>query len=273
MISIPEGKGIEKAEAFGLKLNMQSYTFRKISLVEAFDRLKELGIRHIEVYPGHRIGGKWGDKVFDFNLSEEDQLEIKELAKQYEVEIVGYGVYTTSNIEDWHRLFLFAKTMGLEYITCEPEDAHLDLVENLAVETGIKVGIHNHPQPSAYWSPELLLAKIEHRSGLIGACADVGHWNREGLDQIEGLQKLEGRIQSIHFKDIDFKRRYSDGQEYQIDVVWGSGVLDVDAMILELKKQQYKGYITVEYEQDKDNLIQDLKDSLFYYDVVTEATF
>lgn len=273
MINIPEGRGIKKAEAAGVKLSMQSYTFRNSTLVEAFEKLNELEIRNIEIYPGHIIGGKWGDKKFDFNLTQEEQQELKELAAQHGVKIVACGVFTTENIGDWEKLFSFAKAMDMEYITCEPKYEHLDLVEKLAVETGIEVGIHNHPQPSDYWNPQLLLANIENRSELIGSCADVGHWNREGLDQIECLQDLRGRIQSLHLKDIEFKRRHEDGRVYQKDMLWGLGVLDVDAIMLELKRQGFEGYATMEYETYSENLMQNLKDCIFYYDVVSDETF
>lgn len=56
------------AEKNGWRLAIQSYTFHKFTLVEAFDKTQELGVKYIEVFPGHKLGGKWGDKVFDFNL-------------------------------------------------------------------------------------------------------------------------------------------------------------------------------------------------------------
>lgn len=273
MINIPEGKGIEKAEKFGIKLSMQSYTFHNFTLVETFERLKELEINFIEIYPGHTLGGKWDDKPFNFDLAEREQKELIELAAQYNVKIVGCGVYTTQKPEDWEKLFSFAQAMEMEYITCEPEYEHLDLIEDLAIKTGIKVGIHNHPQPSNYWDPKLLLGKIEERSNLIGSCADVGHWYREGFDQIECLQQLKGKIQSLHFKDIYFNELHENGKEYQNDVVWGFGVLDIDAMILELKYQNYKGYITMEYERYGGDQMQEIKDCIFYYDVVADEIF
>ena len=273
MINIPEGKGIEKAEKFGFKLSMQSYTFHNFSLVETFEKLKELEIHFIEVYPGHTLGGKWGDKKFGFNLTPNEQTELLELANQYGVKIVGCGVYTAQKAEDWEKLFSFAKAMEMEYITCEPEYEHLDLIEDLAIKTGIKVGIHNHPQPSNYWDPKLLLGKIEERSNLIGSCADVGHWYREGFDQIECLQQLKGRIQSLHFKDLDSKKIEQKGKEVYVDFMWGYGLLDIDAMMLELKNQNFKGYITMEYEYSRGNLMQELKDCIFYYDIVADDIF
>ena len=69
-----------KAEKNGWRLGMQSYSFHLFPLTEALDKTQELGLKYIEIYPGHKLGGKWGDKVFDFNLDAQTQKEIKELA-------------------------------------------------------------------------------------------------------------------------------------------------------------------------------------------------
>lgn len=94
----------------------------------------------------------------------------------------------------------------MEFITCEPALEDWDLVEKLSKQYGIKISVHNHPQPSDYWKPENLLQAISDRSHSLGSCADVGHWRREGLDQIECLKKLKGRLISLHFKDIAPKK-------------------------------------------------------------------
>ena len=62
------------------------------------------------------------------------------------------------------------------------------------------------PIPSTYWNPDNLISSISSRSKKIGSSADVGHWRREGLNQIDCLKKLEGRIISLHFKDIAAKK-------------------------------------------------------------------
>jgi CubicO group peptidase (beta-lactamase class C family) len=53
-----------KAEKQGWRLGMQSYSFHKFTLTEAIDKTNQLGMKYIEVYPGHKLGGKWGDVTF-----------------------------------------------------------------------------------------------------------------------------------------------------------------------------------------------------------------
>ena len=256
-----------KAEQQGWRLAIQSYSFHKFTLVEALEKTQELGLHYIEVYPGHKLGGQWGDKVFDFNLDAKTQKELKELAASKGVKIVATGVYVAEKSADWDKMFAFAQSMGLEMITCEPALADWDKVEALAKKTGIKISVHNHPQPSDYWKPENLLKAISHRSPLLGSCSDVGHWRREGLDQLECLRELKGRIVSLHFKDIV---KGDGGAKGYRDIIWGQGVLNVEAMLRELKAQGFKGIFSIEYEYNWDNSVPDIRQCIDYFNQLVD---
>jgi len=259
-----------KAEKNGWCLAIQSYSFNRFPLTEALDKTKELGVKYIEVYPGHRLGGEWGDKVFGFDLDEQTRQQVKDLAASKDVKIIATGVFVTDNSSDWEKMFAFAKDMELEFITCEPALKDWDLVEGLSKQYGVKVSVHNHPQPSDYWNPDLLLTAIDARSKDIGSCADVGHWKREGLDQVECLKKLNGRIISLHFKDIAEKK---EGEAEQHDVIWGTGILDVKQMMITLKEQNFKGVFSIEYEYNWDNSVPDIKQCIDYFNEVTNEIF
>ena len=251
-----------KAEKQGWRLGMQSYTFHKFTLTEAFDKTQELGIKYIEVFPGHRLGGKWDNQVFGPQLDAQTRKGLKELAASKGIKIVATGVIVPNCSEEWEPLFHFAKDMGMEYITCEPALTDWDLVEKLSEKYRIKVAVHNHPKPSTYWSPDSLLEAISGCSRMIGSCADVGHWRREGLNQIECLKKLEGRIISLHFKDIAAKK---EGLQEQHDVIWGTGILDIKGMLEELKRQDFDGVFAIEYEYNWENSVPDIQKSIAYF--------
>ena len=126
------------------------------------------------------------------------------------------------------------------------------------------------PQPSApsiYWTPDSLLLALQDRSPNCGSCSDVGHWRRCGLDQQECLRKLDGRIISLHFKDIAAPDADADGQH---DVIWGTGVLDVKGMLEILKEQDFKGYFAIEYEYNWDNSVPDIQQCVAYFNDITE---
>lgn len=263
-------ESLSKAEQNGWRLAVQSYSFHRFSLVEALDKTKELGVKYIEVFPGHKLGGNWGDKVFGFDLDAQIRKELKDLAASKDIKIIATGVFVANESSDWEKMFAFAKDMGMEFITCEPALKDWDLVEALSQQYGIKVAVHNHPQPSDYWNPDLLLNAIASRSKDIGSCSDVGHWRREGLDQIECLKKLNGRVISLHFKDIAEKK---EGEAEQHDVIWGTGILDVKQMLMTLKEQNFKGVFSIEYEYNWDNSVPDIKKCIDYYNTVTDNIF
>ncbi len=258
------------AEKNGWRLGMQSYSFHLFPLTEALDKTQELGIKYIEIYPGHKLGGKWGDQAFGFDMDDRTRKEIKELAASKGIKIVGTGVFVTGNSDDWEKMFSFAKDMEMEFITCEPALKDWDLVESLSEKYQIKVSVHNHPRPSDYWDPDLLLGQIKDRSKRIGSCSDVGHWRREGLNQAECLKKLQGRIVSLHFKDIAPKK---EGEAEQHDVIWGTGILDVKGMMTELKRQNFKGVFSIEYEYNWENSVPDIKQCIDYFNRTAEEIF
>ena len=109
-----------KAEKQDWRIAIQSYTFHLFPLTEALDKTQELGVKYIEVYPGHKLGGKWGDKVFGFDLDTQTRKELKELAASKGIKIIATGVYVADKSEDWEKMFRFAKDMDMEFITCLP---------------------------------------------------------------------------------------------------------------------------------------------------------
>ncbi|RNC66224.1 sugar phosphate isomerase/epimerase [Proteiniphilum sp. X52] len=255
-----------KAEKQGWHLSMQSYTFHLFTVTEALSKTEELGIRFIEIYPGQKMGEDFGDLVFGYDLSMKDQERLRVLAAGSGVKIISSGVWTAKT-EEWEPIFAFAKNMGMEFISAEPAPEDWDVVEELAKKHNIKVAVHNHPSENSYWKPEILLASIGGRDGLLGACVDVGHYKRMGLDPIPSMRQLKGKVIALHFKDIA-----PQGEEQNLeDVVWGQGILNVKGMMKELKKQKFKGYFTIEYEADWENNLPQIKQSIEYFNQVAES--
>jgi L-ribulose-5-phosphate 3-epimerase len=167
-------------------------------------------------------------------------------------------------------LFEAAKRMGIDTIVCEPECKSMadlphvmDVVEKLAVEYNIKVAIHEHPKPNFYWNPETVLFAVKGRSPLLGACADVGHWKRSGLNPVECLKILQGRIIALHFKDlVKGSAPTANGLH---DVPWGTGTSDARGMLEELKRQHFHGAICIEYEYHWENSSPEIAKSVKWF--------
>jgi sugar phosphate isomerase/epimerase len=219
---------------------------------EAIDKTVEAGGKVIEFYPGQKLSKEEPNVKWDHNASAETIQKVKAKLAASKITAVNYGVVQIPKDEaEARKIFEFAKALGLYAITTESVEA-LDTIEKLVKEYDIKVGFHDHPKqannPSyKMWDPNYVMSVIKDRDARIGSCADTGHWVRSGLNPVECLRILKGRIISSHLKDL-----HEMGPAAH-DVPYGAGVSDVPALLNELKAQGFAGNIAIEYEYHWEN--------------------
>lgn len=261
---ISQAQTSSPAEKLGWKVASQAYTFRLFTLEETLDKLNDLGVKYVELYGGQTIGAGIEGET-DFKMSPEKRKQLKNLLASKGITPVAFGVTSGRNEEEWNQLFEFAKDLGIEVITSEPNFGDLDLIESLCKKYNIKVAIHNHPLPTRFWHPKIALSLLEGRSKLIGICADIGHWVRSGLDPVESLQEVEERLICFHFKDLN-----KFGERDAHDVPWGIGMSNISGVMHEMKRQGFKGHLSIEYEHNWENNVPDIRESLEYFNRVAE---
>lgn len=240
----------------GWKIGVQSYTFREFTFKEAIDKIDSCGARFIESFPGQRIGGGVEGRM-DYSMSAADRKLVKSWLKDKGLKLVNYGVISYKTEEEWEKAFEFAKDMGIETFTAEPAIALIAPISKLCDKFKINVAIHNHPDPTFYWNPDVVLNAIKGQSKRMGACADIGHWVRSGLDPVESLKKLKGRVMAMHMKDLNEK-----GNKKAHDVIWGQGQSNISGVVAELKRQKFKGMISAEYEYNWRNSVPEVTASI-----------
>jgi len=240
------------------RLGMQAYTFHKFTFFEAVDKTHALGLKYIEAFPGQTLSKETGAVKFDHAMSKETMASVKAKLASTGITLVNYGVVNLGKDEaSARKVFDFAKAMSIETIVAEPDPATFDMLDKLTKEYGIRVAIHNHPKPSKYWDPQAVLDAVKGRSDRIGACADTGHWPRSGINPVDALRKLDGRIVSLHFKDLnELNKRDAH------DVIWGTGKCDVRAMLAELKRQKFSGVFSIEYEHNWENSMPEIAECI-----------
>ncbi len=244
------------------RLAVQAYTFNHFSFFEAIEKAKEAGVDLIEAYPGQRLT-KDAKTVFDHNAPLAVLAKAKMKLEKEGVRLVNYGVVRlTKDEEESRKVFDFARVMGIETLTAEPEPDAFDLLDKLTEEYAINVAIHNHPRPSRYWNPDVILNAVKGHSPRIGACADIGHWMRSGVVPLEAVQKLKGRIISSHFKDLDRMGGH--------DVVWGTGKANAKEVLLELHRQGFSGVFSIEYEWNWDASLPEVTACARFFKGITE---
>ncbi|MCL4202305.1 MAG: sugar phosphate isomerase/epimerase [Pirellulaceae bacterium] len=255
--------GAPNAEKLGWRLGCQAYSFNRFTFYEAIDKVASLGLHWIEAYPGQRLSQEQPDIQIGESLSTDVRKQIKQRLADKKVQLVNYGVVGLPADEaGCRRTFDFAKDMGIETIVSEPGFDAIDTIEKLCNEYQINVALHNHPKPSRYWNPDTVLEVSKDRSPRIGACADTGHWMRSELNPVEQLKKLEGRIISFHFKDLN---KFGGGAH---DVPWGTGAGDVRAMLTEIHRQGVKAVFSIEYEHNWTTSLPEIAECVKYFDKI-----
>lgn len=259
-VMVPRAYGAQTpAEALGWQLAIHSYTFQKFSIFDAIDKTAALGLKYMSISGGLSLDGKARTETTSLTPADQETIQ-KKLAAVGIVKLVNMGVVklTTNEVQS-RSVFEFARKMGIDTLVSEPEPEAMDTVEKLCKEFNIKVAIHNHPKPSRYWNPDTVLAAVNGRSPLLGACADTGHWMRSGLDPLDCLKKLQGRIICLHFKDL------AENDPKTHDVPWGTGAGKSKALMEELKRQEFKGAFCVEYEHNWENSSPEIAECVKFF--------
>jgi len=264
------------ADKLGWQMAIHAYTFRKFSVFQCIDKTAALGLKYMSLSGSVSLDGS--NSLTTVQLSDKDAADIRAAAAAKGIKLVNIGVVKLPPDEtESRKVFEFAKKMGIDTLVAEPEPAALDTVDKLCKEYNIKVAIHNHPKPSHYWNPDTVLEAIKGRTPLMGSCADTGHWLRSGLDPLECLKKLEGRVICFHFKDLvpeepkaqdaaarsDTKKKAESKAMH--DVPWGTGVGNVKAQMAELKRQHFHGAFCVEYEYHWDNSVPEIAECVKFF--------
>lgn len=250
-------------QQLGWQLGAQAWSFNKFTFSEALDKINACGLKYVEAFPGQKIGGGIEGNM-DFTMDKATQKKVLKMLKKHGVKLVSYGVVVPKNQDEWVQLFKFAKAMGLENVVSEPDEKDIPFLSTLCDKYKVNLAIHDHPKPSHYWNPDILLNAIKGASPRVGACADIGHWTRSGLDALECLKKLEGHVKEFHFKDLNDKSPEAH------DVPWGTGVNNVAGIMEEMKRQGFRGPVMAEYEYNWDNNVPDIKASAGFFE--EEAT-
>lgn len=241
-------------EPLGWRLGPAAWSFNRFTFFEAVDKTAALGLHYIEAFEGQRLSPE-SDVKMGTDISAEVIEKVRQKLAAANVTLTSVYIGSLSGREsECRRAFEFCRKLGIETIVSEPAPESLNVIEKLCDEYRINVAIHNHPQgKSRYWHPQEVLKVCEGRSPRLGACADLGHWQRSGIKPTEGVRLLGSRLLSFNFKDLN--ELSPDGH----DVPWGTGQGEVAAVLQEVHRLGLKPTIfAIEYEYNWDNNSPDI---------------
>ena len=228
----------------GFAIAVQCWSFREFTLFESIEMAAATGAGGVELYPGQKLGGGHGDLKFGPDLTDRQLRSLINHLAKHHLAAINLGVIEIPKEETAARkIFEFARKLNLHGITTESL-ASLDTLEKLAAEYELKVCFHNHARPAALWHPDTLWKALEGRHPNIGFCADLGHWASSGLDPVEVIRKIAPRVRSFHLKDR------ASISVWGRDQPLGTGVIDIAAILDEVRKHGFAGNVSIEYESN-----------------------
>ncbi len=250
----------ECAASTGWQVGVSAYSFRKFTALEAIEKTAQCGGEVIEFFLWQKLSLEHPKVTLNQNLSDEHIAAVKAKLQECGVRAVN-AYFSNANLgkseADARRLFEFAKKLGLNGLTGEPPVAKLDLIEKLVKEFDIRLCFHNHannPKRPGYhnWDPHYLMGLMRERDPRMGFSVDTGHIYRSGMNPIDYLKVVEGRVFSVHLKDIKAPVYGSP------DVPYGTGIGDISAVLAELKRQKFTGHVGVEFDSISNHIEEDV---------------
>jgi sugar phosphate isomerase/epimerase len=231
------------------KMGLQSYSLRgltgpdgKPDLAKALAATgRTLGLHYWESYPAHIP-----------TVTEPDQVaQYKKQCEEAGVTVLGYGVVRFTNDRDAGRKVLeFAKRMGIEYVSADPNPDSFDTLDKLVEEFGVNLGIHNHGPGHRWEKIDTISAAIRDHSPRIGCCVDTGHFLRSREDPVRAVEVFGPRVYGVHLKDVKDARTFT---------VLGEGDLRTVDLLRTLARQNYRYGLNLEYEENPKDPIADIE--------------
>jgi sugar phosphate isomerase/epimerase len=234
------------------KLGLQSYSLRGLTegghsdLRKALSASRELGVHYWESFTAH----------VPMNSAPDRLKEIKAEIEAAGVQLNGYGVVHLGQNEAANRkIFEFARTMGLAYLSVDPDPKSFDLLDKLVDEYGVPIGIHNHGPGHQYALIDTIAKAIKDHNPKIGCCIDTGHFLRSREDPVRAVQVFANRIYGVHLKDVKNAETFT---------ILGKGDLRTADMLKGLAAQKYPYCLAIEYEEKPEDPMDDIKACLAY---------
>lgn len=241
------------ANAGKRKIGIALYTLRTRTIAEIVELLKDMQVDAIGLSTTP-LGGGFAGVYTTPDMTPAQKAYLKKLLADNGIKIASYGVRSPQTEAEIRKMLAFAKEMGIPLVLTESQGKALEIWNRVAPEYGVKVALHNHAyNENTYFYPRTVAWLMRKYPNIYG-CPDNGHWERSGINTVDGYKIYDGRIAITHFKDID---KFDDLDGHAVAL--GTGKVDLKAALAELDRQKFDGYFMVEYEWNPEGNLEDVR--------------
>lgn len=221
------------------KMGLQSYSLRNFPFEKALELTRELGLNYWESFAAHI--------PIDANRAADAQAT----AKKAGVNVAGFGVVRMTADADANRtIFQFAKVLGADYLSIDPDPDSFDVLDKLTDEFDIPVGIHPHGPGHRWDTIDKMAAAVKGHSDQIGICLDTGHLLRSKEDPVRAVEVFGSRVYGVHLKDVKDATTFT---------VLGEGDLRTAELLKALADRKYHYCLALEYEEHPEDPIAEIR--------------
>ncbi len=139
---------------------------------------------------------------------------------------------------------------------------HLNEVGKRTMEAGIKFAFHPHAWTLVERQPELDMVMEMTDPKYVYLVLDTGHATLGGIDPVAALRTYYSRVASVHLKDAEAKYSTTRGwrgpapseDEHKAVNLYkrlGSGGVDFPTFFAELRKRNYDGWVTMDFDMPR----------------------
>ncbi len=277
-LTLAFAKGNSKVN--GVRIGVQSYSFRTMSLDDAIKAMKDIGIGECELYSGHveprsnrppmgpppgaGAGGGRPQLTPEQQAAQREAMQkaaeetkkwrltvsldhFKDIRKKFDaaglvLQAYNYSFNDRFSDEEIDRGFQFAQALGVKIITASSTLSSAKRVAPFADKYKITVAMHGHSNLTDpnEFAKPESFAAAMAMSKYFAVNLDVGHFFAAGYDPVDYIQKNYKRITNLHIKD----RKKDNGP----NTVWGEGDTPIKPVLQLLKTKKYNIPANIEFE-------------------------
>jgi sugar phosphate isomerase/epimerase len=277
LAGVPLSLAIARLEAdTGVRIGVQSYSFRTLPLDEAIAAMSRIGLKEVELFSGH-VEPAFGPRPAPVGDARPPRPSPEEMQKRREevrkfrletpldhftgvgkkfqaagIKVQAYNLSFNDSFtdEEIDRGFEIAKALGAGFLTASSTVSSSKRVAPFADKHKFVVAMHNHSNlkdPNEFATPESFATAMSY-SKFIKVNLDIGHFTAANFDAIDYIQKNHANITNLHLKD----RKKDQGA----NVPWGEGDTPIKEVLLLLRKNKYDIPANIEFEYKGDPLVE-----------------
>ncbi|MDR2562369.1 MAG: sugar phosphate isomerase/epimerase [Prevotellaceae bacterium] len=231
-------------------IGMAGYTFVNFDIDVTLKTMQRLDVQHLCIKDFH----------LPFKSSDEAIKAFHEKCALHNVKGYAVGpIYMRSN-EEIDRAFDYARRVGVKLIVGVPNYELLPYVDSKVKEYDFQYAIHLHgPDIKTYPDATDVWENTKALDPRIGMCLDIGHDLRNGCDPVADLLKYHSRVFDIHIKDV------TEASKAGKSIEFGRGQIDFPAFVKALRKVNYCGSCSLEYEKDMQDPFIGIAEAIGYF--------